>query len=71
MRARWYGRRWIVFSVFDRFFRPEDNETKLAAEEKAVRDLERKVANYTDALDEAESEEVRHSISKELEDIGM
>jgi hypothetical protein len=60
-----------VFSVFDRFFRPEDNETKLAAEEKAVRDLERKVANYTDALDEAESEEVRHSISKELEDIGM
>jgi len=48
-----------------------ENKTKLVVEEKAVRDLERKIANFTDALGEAESKEVRQSISNKLEDIGM
>jgi hypothetical protein len=48
-----------------------ENITKLAVEQKAVRDLERKLANYTEALGEAESKEIRQSIGKKLEQIGM
>jgi len=49
----------------------EESKIKLVIEEKAVKELERKFANYTEAIGEAESKEVRQSISKKLEDIGM